>query len=518
MPDSVTPATARELPVRQQSEPFRSRRVTSASFSEGCRILIVVVQGEQEAVLDGSVIDLSVHGAGALFPAAAGDGAGLSASTVPVGTVVEIRSLTYFGQELYRGQATIEHRHLTDGGVRLGLSLESNILDLHALHRASTRLAFRHRWARMLARVNEQADTAQTTTSGLPKALPPGVRPDFARWIWSSRHFLEAVRGFLDEAERENLREDLVTRRENLEDMFGEACPDVVVSVLKFTEDLNRFVADMSAAEIEAHKHFLRSELSHLFLLCPFMSRAFFKPLGYAGDYELMNMLYRPDPEGDSLFAKMLNVRSKTEPTGRATINRIEYLGGLLGSCIAAAPGPRARIASIGCGAAREVLVLLTKRPELGARLDLALVDQDPRAMAHCERTLAPIARQTGARLQFIADPIQHLIEARNLGSSLGDRDLVYSAGLFDYLPDGVFTQLLAALYHAVATGGRLTVGNMASHSPAIHLMDFVMDWHLIHRTPHELERLGAAAGAPPHAIKVDAEPEGINLFLHLSR
>lgn len=517
MPDSVTPASARELPVRQHSEPFRSRRVTSASFSEGCRILVAVGHAEQEAILDGSVLDLAVHGVGAIFPPAAG-GAGLSAATVPVGTVVEIRSLTYFGQELYRGQATIEHRHLTDGGVRLGLSLESNILDLHALHRASTRLAFRHRWARMLARVNEQADTAQATTSGLPKALPPGVRPDFARWIWSSRHFLEAVRGFLDEAERDNLREDLVTRRENLEDIFSEACPDVVNAVLRFTEDLNRRVTEMPAAEREPHKHFLRSELSHLLLLCPFVNRAFHKPLGYAGDYELMNMLYRPDPEGDSLFAKILNVRSKTEPAGRATINRIEYLGALIEKCVAATASPRARIASIGSGAAREVLSLLNKRPELGARLDIALVDQDPRAMAHCERTLAPIARQTGTRLQFVADPIQHLIEARNLGASLGDRDLVYSAGLFDYLPDDVFIRLLGALYQAVATGGRLTVGNMGSHNPALNFMDFVMDWHLIHRTPQDLERLAAAAGAQPQAISVDAEPEGINLFLHLCR
>ena len=40
----------------------------------------------------------------------------------------------------------------------------------------------------------------------------------------------------------------------------------------------------------------------------PFMHRIFAKPLGYAGDYEMVNMILRDPCEGSSLFAKLLNV------------------------------------------------------------------------------------------------------------------------------------------------------------------------------------------------------------------
>ena len=62
-------------------------------------------------------------------------------------------------------------------------------------------------------------------------------------------------------------------------------------------------------------------------MLCsPFAYRTYQKPLGYAGDYEMVNMLLRNPQEGSSVFAKVLNVWFLAQPPAQAHRNRIQYL------------------------------------------------------------------------------------------------------------------------------------------------------------------------------------------------
>jgi hypothetical protein len=56
-----------------------------------------------------------------------------------------------------------------------------------------------------------------------------------------------------------------------------------------------------------AHRAYVKRQLHPLVLCAPFMYRTFQKPLGYAGDYEMINMMTRDPREGASVFAKILN-------------------------------------------------------------------------------------------------------------------------------------------------------------------------------------------------------------------
>jgi SAM-dependent methyltransferase len=232
----------------------------------------------------------------------------------------------------------------------------------------------------------------------------------------------------------------------------------------------------------------------------------------------MMNMLYRDHAEGETLFGKALNIYATHEAAARANINRISYLGEKIRDAVAASPRERIRIASVGCGPAREITTLLTESPELGARLDVALIDQEERSIAYCERTLAPLVRKTGARIQFIRESVRKLITTRQLEQALGARELIYSAGLFDYLSDRAFAALLGTLWGAVAEGGTLAIGNVASHNPSRWMMEYILDWFLIHRSPADLERMGAALSPAPGSMHVQSEPMGVNLFLVVQR
>ena len=78
------------------------------------------------------------------------------------------------------------------------------------------------------------------------------------------------------------------------------------------------------------HKFYARRQLHPLFLCSPFVYRAFHKPLGYAGDYEMVNMMLRDPFEGGSMFAKNLNSAFLSCPPAKAHRNRIAYLGRML--------------------------------------------------------------------------------------------------------------------------------------------------------------------------------------------
>ena len=79
------------------------------------------------------------------------------------------------------------------------------------------------------------------------------------------------------------------------------------------------------------HRAFARRLLHPLVLCSPFVYRTFHKPLGYAGDYEMVNMILRDPYEGASLFAKIVNVCFLKNPPAEAHRNRIKYLTHRLG-------------------------------------------------------------------------------------------------------------------------------------------------------------------------------------------
>jgi hypothetical protein len=148
----------------------------------------------------------------------------------------------------------------------------------------------------------------------------------------------------------------------------------------------------------------------------------------------------------------------------------------------------------------------------------VALIDQEERSIAYCERTLGPALTRTNARVQFIRESVRRLLTARRLSPTLGERELIYSAGLFDYLGHRTFAMLLAALYEAVAEGGCLAVGNVASHNPSRWMMEYYLDWFLIHRSRDDLLAFAGALAPSPTRIEVEGEPLGLNLFLQVSR
>lgn len=444
--------------------------------------------------ISGIVEDLSLSGMAIVLP-----GAAATAGLVFIGDRLDRLSISCDGGPFYDGEASVRRVSERDGDLVLGVELESRGIDLGELYRLGTR----HGFAERLHAVLDSAHTSSISTS-------------FKAWVADVRTYLETTRDFLDAEERALESLDRFSRDQALSGYLDEIAPQVVTHMNEASHELGELVSGLPEDQHPHYRAYFRAHILPLLSHSPLLRRAYEKPLGYAGDYEMMNMLYRDHAEGDSLFAQALNVYAAQEPAARANINRLDYLGDKVRALVEASGGQRVRLASIGCGPARELSLLLERSPELGPLLDVALIDQEERVITFCERTLGPLATRTGARVQFIRESIRRLLTAKQLSATLGERDFVYSAGLFDYLNQRSFSALLTALYGALVPGGQLAIGNVAAHNPTRWFMEYCLDWFLIHRSPEQLLGFADQLEPKPARAEVDAEPLGVNLFLRV--
>jgi SAM-dependent methyltransferase len=136
------------------------------------------------------------------------------------------------------------------------------------------------------------------------------------------------------------------------------------------------------------------------------------------------------------------------------------------------------RVLSVACGHLREAQ---RSRAVLAGRLGECIAfDQDADSLAVVDR------EQAHHRVRATQGTVRGLLN----GTTLSDFDLIYSAGLYDYLVDSVASRLTAVLYSMLRPGGRLLIANFSPELPDVAYMDVVMDWRLIHRDEARMERL----------------------------
>ena len=111
-------------------------------------------------------------------------------------------------------------------------------------------------------------------------------------------------------------------------------------------------------------------------LRAPFVYRTFAKPLGYAGDYEMVNQLLGDPRQGGSTYIQLVNATFLRAAVAQAHRNRIDILVTFLQRAVALGEkeGRQIRILNIGCGPAVEVQRLIASGANLG-RLSFTLLD-----------------------------------------------------------------------------------------------------------------------------------------------
>ena len=271
------------------------------------------------------------------------------------------------------------------------------------------------------------------------------------------------------------------------------------------------------------HRSYVKRQLHPQILCSPFAYRTFRKPLGYAGDYEMVNMILRDPHEGSTLFAKVLNVWLLDQPSARAHRNRVVYLEKALTEeterC--ARLGRRARILNLGCGPAMETQRFIEHSPS-SDWAHIHLLDFNDETLRHT-RAILETLKSRHHRSTVIET------EQRSVHQILKDSgrhakppaeqqyDLIYCAGLFDYLNDRICKRLMNYFYELLAPAGLLLATNVDSSNPNRHSMAYILEWHLVYRSLKEFAAF-KPDDAPESSLNAEADETMVNIFIKIRK
>ncbi len=252
-----------------------------------------------------------------------------------------------------------------------------------------------------------------------------------------------------------------------------------------------------------ARKHPLR-EILHQ---DPFTCHSFQKPRGYPGDADLIDFMYRqrqPPQQTTEVGKKICSRLVESAPAAVSVRARAAHIAEAIDLLVEQVDQPR--VMSVACGHIREAELSTAIRD--GRVQRLVGLDADPRSIATIRQRLGE-----PPWLELHPADIVQLI-SRSVGG--GDFDLVYSLGLYDYLPDPIAARLTAALFKRLVPGGKLVVANFMPHLPGIGYMETYMDWMLIYRTCDQLASLVEGIDSQNALVQTSVDMTGNIAYLEI--
>lgn len=426
-----------------------------------------------------------------------------AAFEVPAGEVLrngqEIESFTASFEELaiYSGRVSVINQREVGGVAIAGVAFRDDYLGAERLDQAS----------KMAASLREVEERLRDLDAVLSGAVPDEVKVLVADF----RLFLNGIKLALDAVVPANASHDAEVR------MVKAVEERVAPRFREFIARMNEVNKTIPPEDARIISRYMKHHAQEFLLPAPIYRQSFYKPFGYAGDFVTMNIAYTNHYQGETAYGKFLNRMFCELMISRAAISRVSYLTDLIESVARGRGDRKFRSLSIAAGPAREVEDFLVKSGPLG-EMEISLFDQDAQALSFAQSRLSPLARKFDGRvsINYVNGAVKHLVKEPERHADLRDQDLVYTAGLFDYLRPQPAMMLMKNLFSMLREGGCLVVGNLAPSCDSKGFLENLVDWEIIYRTDDEL--LGLAGMVQPRSIRIEAEATGVNRFLVLER
>jgi len=421
---------------------------------------------------------------------------------LPPGTVLEGVDLVLGDRVVWSGTATVVH----GSPGRVGARFDAGVLDLRQLHLEAT-LEGR------LGALREQRAT-------LPAPWRAAVS-DVRQLLEDARFEVDAFEraGYEDPLRRADAEAELFDR---LRARWGAEYYGALAALHEQSKSLDERARALGRSYAE-------SALIPLLYACPLHRRVYEKPLGYAGDYRMMELYFAHERTGEGLFGRFLHSIAQGYSLGRSVIAREVVMREAVMRVAAQDAARPARILSVASGPAVELRRFLEGDPPLSRPVEFVLLDQDPSALETAHRRLSRllVERHGGAlpvTVTCLHFSVRQLLKPQSseerevIEEAIADLDLVYSAGLYDYLPDPVAARLTGVLYSRLREGGRMLMGNLIEAPDTTWLMDYVLDWTLRYRTPQSMMDLATNLSPRPCRVGTTRDATGHCIFLDVTK
>lgn len=337
------------------------------------------------------------------------------------------------------------------------------------------------------------------------------LSPEFKAVVKKARKDLLQLQEELNKADQQKIP------FEELKNKYYPLMEEVIVFLLR---EPDRLAQNFNLEAHLIHKDFYRDQLGPLLWPAPLHNRALAKPLGYAGDYVIMNMLYDEAPfHGSNSFFKLVHAASCQSISGKAVAARPSFLIQKITQKVEqnTSQNKDCHIMSLGCGPAKEIENLIKTNPKW-PHCEVHLVDQDREAINYCKSILEKIKQEEKSSIKLI----YHTLSVKemfnpDLMKNLPHFDLIYSSGLFDYLSNDFFAVVLIFLYELLKENGWLVIGNFSPEAYAKTGLWYLDDWPLVYRSSEELLQL-IPPSLKPQSVAIETEETGVNLFLVIKK
>jgi extracellular factor (EF) 3-hydroxypalmitic acid methyl ester biosynthesis protein len=347
------------------------------------------------------------------------------------------------------------------------------------------------------------------------------IRPEYKVVLADMQNYFVDLRRWLEQVEfgirSSPRRDDSQVEREVIQELVPSVLPSIDALFARFEEAADQVLPEL----LPFHRTYAKRQLHPLVLCSPFAYRTYHKPLGYAGDYEMVNMILRDPLEGSSLFAKSVNLWFLTQAPASAHRNRIKYLTRRLieETRQRQSRGEPMRIFDLGCGPAWEVQQFLSE-DSISNHAGFTLVDFNDETLEHASTVLGKLKCQYNrtAKVELIKKSVhQFLKEEANPAPNRPRYDLIYCAGIFDYLSDRICKRLMNLFYSMLETGGLLIATNVDASNPARNGMEYLLEWHLTYRNAQQLKAL-VPEHAPRGSAELMSDETGVNRYLEVRK
>lgn len=342
------------------------------------------------------------------------------------------------------------------------------------------------------------------------------VLPDYQLIVNKIRSFLTNMSRWLRQFDNVNNKD--FENHDLIERIAKPLLTNLAGLFFKFESEAQK----IDRTKIDVCKRFAQQELHPLIMQSPFAHRTFHKPLGYAGDYEMVNMMFRNNYEGETSYAKIFNAFLLGPGPAESHRNRIEILIKKIAEVAENAKnlGYRAKIFNFACGPAIELQRFIAES-DLSDNCDFVLLDFSEETLNYTSNILEKIKIQNGRQQVTIKTIHKSVNEVLRSAVGLPDSDFdkndgyyfVYCAGLFDYLSDRICAKLLELFFSQLKIGGKLLATNVHPNNPAIFLMEHLLEWHLIYRDEKKFVKL---LNVENKLIYTDQT--GFNIFLEVNK
>ncbi len=408
-------------------------------------------------------------------------------------------------QIIYDGEASVTNQREAGGVLLVGCALKSGNLDTETIHGLKEKV-----------RIHNQLTSFRQS---MDRLFQSDIPVSFRALVGDLRLFLERYKKELDgiEAGYQGLSKDrLRWEREVIE----LAEPEFTRLFRELELQLYKEVKHLSGEERKPYRDYSQYQLHHLFEEAPVFHRSYHKPLGYAGDYQVLLWIYAPENhyEGDSLFGKLLHRIGCTTTASLAGISRIPFLTEKIKKKLSQHESNEPmRLFSLASGPAKEILDLLQDSPPQRP-LEITLFDQDEEALAFCHTHINNILydQTIPVDVHYLHSSVKQIIQDREFVDTIPKQDMITSTGLFDYLPTSVAMRLLNNLISMLKPDGIAIIGNFAINDTQ-YIFEYMCDWDLIYRDAEDLMALTRSVTIPIEA-SIEAEETGTNLFLVVRR